>query len=117
MRFLVDECTGPLVAKWLQQQGHDVFSVYEKARGAADDEVLKMAFAQQRILITSDKHFGEMVYRARRPHCGVILLRLHDERTASKIAVLSRFFAQYADKAENALVVVSTRGVRFAKPH
>ncbi len=24
MRFLVDECTGPTVARWLQEQGHDV---------------------------------------------------------------------------------------------
>jgi predicted nuclease of predicted toxin-antitoxin system len=27
MRFLVDECTGPAVARWLREQGHDVFSV------------------------------------------------------------------------------------------
>jgi hypothetical protein len=34
MRFLVDECTGPAVASWLRQQNHEVFSVYEQARGA-----------------------------------------------------------------------------------
>lgn len=33
MRFLVDECTGPSVARWLREQGHDVFSVFEQARG------------------------------------------------------------------------------------
>lgn len=33
MRFLVDECTGPAVAHWLREHGHDVFSVYEEARG------------------------------------------------------------------------------------
>lgn len=37
MRFLVDECTGPTVAKWLRDAGHDVFSVYEQARGAKDE--------------------------------------------------------------------------------
>jgi predicted nuclease of predicted toxin-antitoxin system len=31
MRFLVDECTGPQVARWLREQGHDVFSVYERS--------------------------------------------------------------------------------------
>ena len=30
MRFLVDECTGPAVADWLRQQGHDVLSAYDK---------------------------------------------------------------------------------------
>ena len=33
MRFLVDECTGPKVAEWLRGQGHEVFSVFEEARG------------------------------------------------------------------------------------
>ena len=39
MRFLVDECTGPAVARWLRGQQHDVFSVYEQARGMNDDEI------------------------------------------------------------------------------
>jgi hypothetical protein len=36
MRFLVDECTGPAVAAWLKDQGYDVFSIFEKARGIND---------------------------------------------------------------------------------
>jgi len=36
MRFLVDVCMGPAVAKWLRQQGYEVFSVYEQARGIDD---------------------------------------------------------------------------------
>ena len=54
MRFLVDECTGPAVAAWLRQQGHDVFSVFEGARGSSDDDVLSKADAENRILITND---------------------------------------------------------------
>ena len=33
MRFLVDECTGPKVAVWLRDQGHEIFSVFDEARG------------------------------------------------------------------------------------
>ncbi len=33
MRFLVDECTGPAVAAWLRNQNHNVFSVFDQARG------------------------------------------------------------------------------------
>ena len=40
MRFLVDECTGPAVARWLREQSHEVFSVYEEARGMSDDDIL-----------------------------------------------------------------------------
>lgn len=42
MRFLVDECTGPRVAEWLHSQGHEIFSVFEEARGIEDDEVIQM---------------------------------------------------------------------------
>jgi len=34
MRSLVDECTGPAVARWLREQSHDVFSVYDEAQGS-----------------------------------------------------------------------------------
>ena len=33
MRFLVDECVGPSVARWLREAGHDVFDAYTEARG------------------------------------------------------------------------------------
>jgi predicted nuclease of predicted toxin-antitoxin system len=115
MRFLVDECTGPVVAAWLRQQNHDVFSVYDQARELDDDSVIAMASDEERILITNDKDFGEKVYRDHRSHHGVILLRLDDERSASKIAVLSHLLDLYGDRIQKAFVVVSELCVRFAK--
>jgi len=90
MRFIVDECTGPSVAEWLRNQNHDVFSVYEDARGMTDAEIVLKAYKENWILITNDKDFGEQVYRDGQLHKGVILLRLKDEKTSSKIWVLSQ---------------------------
>ncbi len=59
MRFLVDECTGPGVAAWLRDEGHEVFSVYEQARSISDDAIIEKAYREQWILITNDKDFGE----------------------------------------------------------
>jgi len=114
MRFLVDECTGPGVARWLTRESHDVVSIYDEARGSDDDAVLSRAVSEQRILITNDKDFGEMVFRERRPHCGVILLRLPDERTASKIASLRGLLARYAEHLPDAFVVLTDTQIRFA---
>jgi hypothetical protein len=33
------------VAAWLQRQGHEVFSVFEEARGASDAELIAKAHA------------------------------------------------------------------------
>jgi len=115
MRFLVDECTGPAVAQWLREQRHDVFSIYEQARGIDDDEIIQKAFADNRILITNDKDFGEKVYRERYPHRGVILLRLDDERAPSKIVAMQRLLGSHTDRLANNFVVVTETTVRFAK--
>ena len=115
MRFLVDECTGPAVARWLRAQQHDVFSVYEEARGMDDEEVIQRAFAGNRVLITNDKDFGEKVYRERLPHKGVVLLRLTDERPSVKIDVLQRLFSTYADRIPDQFVVVTETKIRFAR--
>lgn len=114
MRFLVDECTGPRVAGWLRVEGHEVFSVFDEARGMADADILKMALGENRILITNDKDFGEMVFRERREHHGVIFLRLDDERAANKIEILRQLFANYADKLPEQFVTVTETRVRFS---
>ncbi len=115
MRFLVDECTGPKVAGWLRGQAHEVFSVFDEARGMDDDAVLQKAHAEGWILITNDKDFGEMVYRERRPHRGVIFMRLEDERSAHKIDVLRRLLELYEDKLPDRFVVVTESRVRFGR--
>ena len=113
MRFLVDECTGPAVARWLRDRSHEVFSVFEEARGTADDDILDKAYSENWILITNDKDFGEKVYRDKRPHHGVIFLRLQDERAMSKIDAIEKLLDGYEDQLAGAFVVVTETQVRF----
>ncbi len=115
MRFLVDECTGSKVAHWLREEGHVVFSVFDEARGADDEWIIQKAFAENWLLITNDKDFGEKVYRELHAHHGVIFLRLADERAAKKIAVLKSLLASYAERLPGRFVVVTETRVRFAK--
>ena len=85
----MDECAGPAVAQWLYLQEHDVISIVPDNRGLDDRSILEWAFADNRIVVTCDKGFGELVFRRHLPHRGVILLRLEDETPARKIAMLS----------------------------
>ncbi|MCL0067787.1 DUF5615 family PIN-like protein [Peptococcaceae bacterium] len=52
---------GPAVVRWLREQKHEVFSVYEEARGIDDNNIIRKTFEEHRILITNDKDFGEKV--------------------------------------------------------
>lgn len=103
------------MARWLRQEGHDVFSVYDEARGMGDAEIIQKAFTDNWILITNDKGFGEKVYRERHLHRGVILLRLENERPACKIDTIRRLLRRYSDRLPGNFAVVTEKRVRFGR--
>ena len=97
-----------------KEKGYEVFSVYDEAPGISDAEVLRRAHEEERILITNDKDFGEKVYRGGNPHSGIVLLRLDNERSQNKIAVLDCLLEEYADHLSGCFVVATAEQVRFA---
>lgn len=115
MRFVVDECLGAAVVRWLDGEGHDVVSVYEATRGALDEDILALAVRDDRIVITADKDFGDLVFRDQYPHRGVILLRLDDETSRNVIRVLAGLLALYADEVDHNFAVVTETSVRISR--
>ncbi len=115
MRFIVDECTGKKVWTWLKESGHDVISIYEDFRGLKDKEVLEIANEENRILITDDKDFGDMIYRDNLAHKGIILLRPIDRRSIVKIEILRRVIDNYSDKLKNNFVVATEKKLRITE--
>lgn len=109
----MDECTGPTVAKWLNTEGHDVVSISPDRKGITDKEILKIAVEEIRILITNDKDFGELIFKHKLPHSGVIFLRLSDETAKNKILVLKNLIDHHnkiIDKGR--FVVVTENNIR-----
>ena len=64
--------------------------------------------------MTIDKDFGELVFREKRPHHGVVLLRLQDERSKSKIAAMEHLLFNYATRLKGQFMVVTETRVRFS---
>lgn len=62
MKFLTDENIGFEVVVPLRKFGFDIESIIEIDRGADDAKVLAYANRYNRILVTTDKDFGELVY-------------------------------------------------------
>jgi predicted nuclease of predicted toxin-antitoxin system len=75
VRFLADESCDFGVVRALRAGGHDVAAIVETARGARDVDVIRLAREEQRVLLTEDKDFGQLVYADARGRTGVILLR------------------------------------------
>jgi predicted nuclease of predicted toxin-antitoxin system len=77
MRYLADEnFPGDAVAQ-LKSAGHDVIWIREAAPGISDAEIVAWAERESRIILTFDKDFGELAWRAGLPSTsGIVLFRL-----------------------------------------
>lgn len=115
MKFLVDECIGPTVAEWLKQNGYNVISIYDDLQGIDDNMVLEKALLENRVLITSDKDFGEIIFKNNKQHCGVILLRLINEKPINKIVILKNLLQNYHQDILGNFIVVTEKTVRITK--
>ncbi len=77
MRILADENFPGDAVEALRARGHDVLWVRVEAPGIGDREVLGRAQAEDRIVLTFDKDFGELAFRFGLPATsGVILFRV-----------------------------------------
>jgi predicted nuclease of predicted toxin-antitoxin system len=113
VNFLADECCDALLVAGLQSDGHDVRYVKEIAPGSDDEIVLQMAASQQRILLTEDKDFGELVVRLKLPAYGIVLLRMNPVDSAGKLARLREVLAKDASRLAGTFVVVDEGKTRF----
>ena len=113
MNFLADECCDTALVQALRKDGHDVFYVLESLRGASDDDIPGRAFAENRLLPTEDKDFGELVYRLHNPAYGIILLRFGVAEHTLKIARLRELLNRFAERLPNAFVVLEADKTRI----
>lgn len=74
MRVLLDTCVSGLAAEVLKQAGHDVIWSGDWPTDPGDQEILRRAASESRVLATIDKDFGELVIVQGMPHAGLIRL-------------------------------------------
>jgi len=98
MKFLLDVGVGKKVENWLREHGVDVLSVRDIDPCAKDSQILQWAVEFQRMIITMDKDFGELVYNSGLAHAGVLILRLEDADVDTKVEVIRKILENYSDK-------------------
>jgi len=115
MRFLTDVNASGALAQWLQDMGHDVIQVADRDAGLPDDEILRWAVQERRIIVTTDNDFEEMIWRQGKLHCGV--LRLENLPRAERRALLEDVLSSYAEVlASGAIVIAQTKKIRVRRP-
>ena len=108
MRFLLDESADTRLIPEIRRRGHDVTRVAtEYPAGLSDSDVLALAYTERRVLLTADRDFGDLVFRQKQLHAGVVLLRLEDEGLDIKRSRLEHVLDTYADRLNQFLVVTA----------
>ncbi|MBW4672787.1 MAG: DUF5615 family PIN-like protein [Desmonostoc geniculatum HA4340-LM1] len=80
MRLLLDQDVYAVTARFLVNTEHDVILVAQIGLSqASDEEILRTAQEQNRILITRDRDYGNLVF-VRAMGSGVIYLRYHKRK-------------------------------------
>lgn len=115
MRFLVDESADARLAPYLRSLGHDVTLVTaDYGPSLKDIEILRIAVREQRVLITFDRDFGELVFNRRQPHAGVLYFRLGPIDLSVEIGRMEHILTRYADQLD-AFLVVTRKSVRIRR--
>lgn len=113
MRLLADEGVDAQIVARLRDEGHDVAYVAELTPGISDDAVLDLANAEARVLLTTDKDFGELVFRLRRLPMGVLFLRLAGLGSMAKAETVAQAVAAHDEQMTGAFTVISPGVVRI----
>jgi predicted nuclease of predicted toxin-antitoxin system len=115
VNFLADENIDTQVVERLRQEGHQVLYVAEMEPGITDDVVLAIANQESALLLTSDKDFGELVFRLRQLTSGVVLLRLGGLSPIQRADIVAQVVAQHAEELPEAFTVITEKAVRIRR--
>ena len=114
MRFLADESRDFAVVRALRAAGHEVKAVVEKHRGANDEDVITLAMAEQCVLLTEDKDFGQLVHAATGSTGGVVFIRFPATSRAALPATIVDLVAQHGQELVGRFAVVQPGRVRLS---
>jgi len=114
MRFLVDMPLSPLVAEWLQREGHEAVHVFDIGLGKAPDtEIIARAREDSRIIVTADLDYARLLALAGSSSPGVILLRGGNYSDEEMLGLMKRaLMTVSSDRLPDSIVVVDKKSIR-----
>lgn len=116
MKFLLDQDIYALTTRFLVDAGYNIVAAQEIGMSRAkDEEILKVAQEQKRILITRDRDYGNLVF-VKSAGSGVIYLRILPTNINTVHQELNRVIETYSEQElSKSFVVVEANGHRIRR--
>jgi predicted nuclease of predicted toxin-antitoxin system len=117
MKFLADMGISPRSVKGLSEAGHDAVHLTERGLGRlTDSAILDIARQENRVVLTSDLDFGDLLAASHESLPSVIIFRLKDMRSSNITYYLEQALERYFSALETgAIISISERRIRVRK--
>jgi predicted nuclease of predicted toxin-antitoxin system len=115
MIFLADENLDFPIINALRNEGYDVLSISELSPAINDNDVMKIANSENRILLTSDKDFGELVFRLKLISSGIVLFRIPELSNKEKATLAVKCVKEFETELKESFSVVTQNKIRIIK--
>lgn len=114
MKLLLDENVAESTVRLCRDLGYDVRYVKEEGwHGREDEELLQVAIAEGRVVLSFDKDFANLLKFPQEMHHGVIVIAMRDQRPKRVNERLSRLLPRFATlDLTGKLVIVRDGDVR-----
>ena len=113
MKVVADESIDYGIIMRLRAEGFTVHAIIDEHSGISDTDVLDIATKNECLLLTEDKDFGELSYRLKRKHCGILLIRVNDLPRNERISLVCRIVASKFHKLSNNFSVLTSSNIRI----
>jgi predicted nuclease of predicted toxin-antitoxin system len=111
VRFLADMGVSQGVVEWLRSAGHDAIHLRDEGlHRLPNGEIFQKAVIENRVVLTFDLDFGEIVAASEGRVVSVVLFRLHNTRTGHVIGRLQSVLEQSSAELQSGAIIVVEEG-------
>jgi predicted nuclease of predicted toxin-antitoxin system len=115
LKFLIDVGVGKGIEGYFREEGYDTKAVRDIDSRMEDEKIIQTAVTENRMVVTMDKDFGELVYQGSMKHCGVLLLRLENANGIEKLRVVKHIMKNYSSQIKDCFCVYQNDRFRIRK--
>ncbi len=114
LRWLTDENVPRQIIRLLRERGFDVADIRERGlEGSKDPQVIELARRENRVLVTTDKDFSNIILYPPNTHRGSVVLRMSKPRGVALTALFEAFVDRFdLESLSGATTIVSEQRVR-----
>lgn len=110
--LLSDENMPGASQKFLEEEGYDIKYISGDLAGLPDDEVMDLAIREDRIIVTFDSDFGDLVFRLNYRPRGVVFFRWEFYRPVEPGIYLHQMISQNEIQLDGFFTVIGSDRIR-----